>query len=517
MISERVVSVGAGGVETTSGWKNVVGNKYVNVGDMVYVDNGFALVGNQQFSSYVPYVPMVKGDYVIELFYDDGYKYRVRKTSDFSIVGDYVMPEDFSGGNGSFIYADNKLSFISFGSNGDITVITNKVTKILNTGESTGVREYEVFYDNNGSLNIAVAYTGGTGSDQYLRVYRYTDEKLISTDDYTGDIQSFRASEIGKFQQYISGVSTVLDFLNPTLKITVNHYDGSEYSHPFLDDDISIGGNFSASFNTHSSSISFPGLDSAFVGLSFKSIWDTSYSKTFQMNPYPYIQPGSPPDWTIDNDTVPKAIITGEFTYSDDSHTATYNQPFGYYPWAAPLIRYWIFTLVSDFTVPITFLNDVDTTSPDRADNTHYTAGDIANYNIVMMVTFSPEIYALPDDIPVDSYTIQVSSGYKMSVTIDMSGTTGTKYSTTFIDSKGTHYNVSSFLNYQDVGDVRFGCNDDVFWFYSQNLNAMYFYNKLTGLLRVIDDSVDGNSMSRSSQLNLAGAKFKKRASAIFK
>lgn len=62
------------GVQTISGWKNIVGNRYVNVGDMVYVDNGFALVGNQQFSSYVPYVPTneINGFFELTNIIDNG-------------------------------------------------------------------------------------------------------------------------------------------------------------------------------------------------------------------------------------------------------------------------------------------------------------------------------------------------------------------------------------------------------------------------------------------------------------
>ena len=221
MISERVVSVSAGGIETTSGWKNVVGNRYVNIGDMVYVDNGFALVGNQQFSSYVPYVP--SGDKLegfIKFDVSAG-KYKICSLKEgFPALAEYAI-KNSDWQSGWLVYNQDHFAFIYF-EQGQIRIRDYTsgaaVESTITLPDNLIPQSKDAYYDDNGDLNWAVLLFDTTSNVCKIIQYKNTEQTTIY--DYSSNLASvnsgFASEVVSTINQKYNSMHLTQERLAPT-------------------------------------------------------------------------------------------------------------------------------------------------------------------------------------------------------------------------------------------------------------------------------------------------------------
>lgn len=102
MIPERIIGINGNGIITTSGFKIPIGNAVRKVGDTVYIDGQYAIMGQERYSSRVPYVPpQIKFEEYLPLYAYDAnmnfYVFKVTINDGLKVAEDPKLNTEFTG------------------------------------------------------------------------------------------------------------------------------------------------------------------------------------------------------------------------------------------------------------------------------------------------------------------------------------------------------------------------------------------------------------------------------------
>lgn len=169
MIPERIIGINGNGIITTSGFKIPIGNAVRKVGDTVYIDGQYAIMGQERYSSRVPYVPpQMKLDEFIPFYvYDANMNIFILKVMDkdgLTASKDEKYSADFSSEVFNFINSDIGIDGIFNNSKGDrfYIVDSNNNYAIANGKGDMQFLNTNIF-DNVYSKNDTISFLGFSG------------------------------------------------------------------------------------------------------------------------------------------------------------------------------------------------------------------------------------------------------------------------------------------------------------------------------------------------------------------